>query len=973
MDVTGNPRFDGYAHNPLVGPPSWFEVGTAAPQNAQLGEQVTQLNGFVLKSVEFRLLGQCRDFNSLSGDGCDPRGFIEPFFLCRSVPNGLTLVSSCQTITDLSSATSILTTNFTSLPMRTRLLDSTYVQSSIGTNIDVNTTTTISIKCPITNCDPTLVHSKFVCISIRAITPERNLLTNPLQIVSINNQFFDATYLVQLEVSDASVVQLDLTSFSPAPGMVVQVFQWLNAYNDSADVLFVSPQGAVIAATGAMTMRSNNLRPTVTSPATWVPIGVSRPSNSRLRYFSFTSPIDQPAQVSAFLYDAPSDMSIAIQAVDAALIPVTTSCSRSGAVYNCSGNFPDLSNGNETAVVAVRLTFTSFGTGPVVPVARALQLPEVNPVPSIIARNIPEITITGRFFRSSPSITTELLVHGSTAQGVFDGAADSLTSKVFLNTLLPFDPTSPANADLYVRVTAYTIVSTYPIGRVYRSPVNLTAAGDFFYQENSTLIIRGDGFNVSDLAAHEVSLRQAGSNSVACIVKSATAAFLICEMRDQSTRPIDGLIFAKVSIYRGRYSSEVQIGTYVRSLINSIWRPETASDTWSRLRFALNQTSATVDIEIPPLQSSTAIAAEVAPFFGVNSTDIDVRYQLTSDRKVLALIYCSTLASQAQYELYATPTNATLISRVAAAIQSALSTTSYVASFLDGTATANSQVFSGRELLYRISSDTATSEPTITELARIRNGTTTLLRLSYEDILLRLTTPVTRALQRSLTFYFTTENARQAFATSAPGRNTSLQAAINQIIEDSLPGWTSIFVSADEVQVPFTAAPADVVAVATSLGAGAIAGIAVGAIVVVLAIVIGATIFGRRYRRMQAEKKRAENTAAEIPKQFEEMMGNWSIKSSDIQIGKKLGEGSFGAVFKGSYKGKPVAIKKLAANMLGTQVSAFFQEAATMFAIKPNKNVVRMYGMCQEMGNLQMVRFLLAFHASQMLKTPILH
>jgi uncharacterized membrane protein YciS (DUF1049 family) len=590
-----------------------------------------------------------------------------------------------------------------------------------------------------------------------------------------------------------------------------------------------------------------------------------------------------------------------------------------------------------------------------------VQLPLVDAIsPSIIARNVPAISITGRFFRptSDNNLLIEFLVHGSVVQGSFVASSESLTAKTFSTpTPLPFDASAPANADLIVRIsTTYGITSEHPIGTVYRAPVNLTFGVESFFGENSTLIIRGDGFNESDLAAHQIVLRQAAS-APECTLVAVSSSELRCAMRDPLKRPGDGLIFAQVSVYGGRPSQEAQIGTYTRSLINRLWKPEEAIATWRYMNFALNQTSNSADIEIPPLNSGAAIASVVAPLFGLSTTDLDVRYQLTTAFKVLVTVYFSNSASQARYDASSPTSNATLLASVTSAVQTALSGTSYTVLFSDGTTTGDNQIFSGPAMAYSISSATATVQPNVIDLTRVRNRTASLLQLTLNDVSLRMAVSAKRALQRDLSFFFPTASGLAVYIASGVSRNTSLQTSINQIIEGGLPGWTSRFVSATDVAAPLDQTAATVV----PLAPGSIAAIAVAAVVFVAILIVGIVIFGRRYRRMQAEKHRAEQTAAEIPKQFEEMMGNWSIKSSDIEIGKKLGEGSFGAVFKGAYKGKPVAIKKLAANMLGAQVSAFFQEAATMFAIKPSKNVVRMYGMCQEMGNLQMVRRLMIF------------
>jgi serine/threonine protein kinase len=50
-----------------------------------------------------------------------------------------------------------------------------------------------------------------------------------------------------------------------------------------------------------------------------------------------------------------------------------------------------------------------------------------------------------------------------------------------------------------------------------------------------------------------------------------------------------------------------------------------------------------------------------------------------------------------------------------------------------------------------------------------------------------------------------------------------------------------------------------------------------------------------------------------------------------------------------------VAIKKLAGSMLSSQVNDFFREASLMLSIPRHRNVVRIFGMCQEMNNFSLV------------------
>src|SRR5262249_2744162 len=104
----------------------------------------------------------------------------------------------------------------------------------------------------------------------------------------------------------------------------------------------------------------------------------------------------------------------------------------------------------------------------------------------------------------------------------------------------------------------------------------------------------------------------------------------------------------------------------------------------------------------------------------------------------------------------------------------------------------------------------------------------------------------------------------------------------------------------------------------------------------------------------------------------------FNITSKDLKIIKKVGEGSFGAVYYGSWNSKDVAIKRLTNTVNSSSISEFYREAALCLSIKfvelsspttfcplptilttirfrPHVNVTRSYGMCQEPNNVALV------------------
>ena len=122
--------------------------------------------------------------------------------------------------------------------------------------------------------------------------------------------------------------------------------------------------------------------------------------------------------------------------------------------------------------------------------------------------------------------------------------------------------------------------------------------------------------------------------------------------------------------------------------------------------------------------------------------------------------------------------------------------------------------------------------------------------------------------------------------------------------------------------------------------------------------------------------KNINGTAIEVPK---EMASMFNIKSDSLSIIRRLGEGSYGAVFLAkNAEGKLVAVKKLTGSMLASAASDFFREAALMvgafgndsrakkvpnfltpfllrLGIPPHKNCVRVHGLVQEVSNFSLV------------------
>jgi hypothetical protein len=128
------------------------------------------------------------------------------------------------------------------------------------------------------------------------------------------------------------------------------------------------------------------------------------------------------------------------------------------------------------------------------------------------------------------------------------------------------------------------------------------------------------------------------------------------------------------------------------------------------------------------------------------------------------------------------------------------------------------------------------------------------------------------------------------------------------------------------------------------LNPGALLGAIIGSVAAVIIIIVVALLI---YRRRKEEQLEYELT--------DEMKAGFNIKPSDLTVSKKLGEGSYGVVYLGQYKGKQVAVKRLAVAMFANAVADFLAEAMLIMSVKIHPNVIQTFGMCQERANLSLV------------------
>jgi len=74
-------------------------------------------------------------------------------------------------------------------------------------------------------------------------------------------------------------------------------------------------------------------------------------------------------------------------------------------------------------------------------------------------------------------------------------------------------------------------------------------------------------------------------------------------------------------------------------------------------------------------------------------------------------------------------------------------------------------------------------------------------------------------------------------------------------------------------------------------------------------------------------------------------MDCWKIDYAQLQIGDKIGAGSYGRVHKGTFLGSPVAIKKLL-NVEREEMRSYFEREISVLIGASHPNIIRLQGVC---------------------------
>ena len=99
-----------------------------------------------------------------------------------------------------------------------------------------------------------------------------------------------------------------------------------------------------------------------------------------------------------------------------------------------------------------------------------------------------------------------------------------------------------------------------------------------------------------------------------------------------------------------------------------------------------------------------------------------------------------------------------------------------------------------------------------------------------------------------------------------------------------------------------------------------------------------------------------------------EQTGPPDIEPHEIVLGEKLGEGQFGAVYRGTCRGKEVAVKRLFKQDLDPETLADFKKEVEIMARLRHPNTLLFMGACTTPGNMSVVTEFLSGDVEGLLK-----
>jgi serine/threonine protein kinase len=81
------------------------------------------------------------------------------------------------------------------------------------------------------------------------------------------------------------------------------------------------------------------------------------------------------------------------------------------------------------------------------------------------------------------------------------------------------------------------------------------------------------------------------------------------------------------------------------------------------------------------------------------------------------------------------------------------------------------------------------------------------------------------------------------------------------------------------------------------------------------------------------------------------LRSRWEIDAAELQLGRELGRGAFGVVFKARWRQQDVAVKQIQySNITPLELESFKREAELMMDLRPHKNIVCLLGVCADPG-----------------------